>query len=89
MVSPVPPIGSKITYGLTLDTAGKMRGENVSGTLTISVATRASDPSGSVTGTYTVKFSARLISERVAECNNRTDRPTAVACESAFPTDGN
>ena len=63
------PIGRKAKLTLTLNEGGRKTGENISGTITLSIERLDSDSEQAVTGTVTGSFSVSLLGERLAERN--------------------
>jgi len=70
----VSAFGSRTAYTLTVDEIQRDGNRFISGTLVVAVERADTDPQGVQTGSITVRFSAKLIGERIAECNNEDDR---------------
>lgn len=66
------PYGSKITAKLTINNAPESPGPlgYVAGNLDYEVEKGSNDPDDVVTGKFSVRFSALLVGERLAECND-------------------
>jgi hypothetical protein len=63
------PIGRKVTLSIKLNEGGRSTGENIAGTLTLTIGRLESDSDEAVIGTISGEFSSELIGERLAERN--------------------
>jgi hypothetical protein len=70
-------LASRVTRSLTLEQVERERGGYVTGTLVLAYERADEDPSSAQTGSIEVEFAAKLIGERIAECN----RGQPAACE--------
>jgi hypothetical protein len=76
-------LASRVTYTLTIDEIEREAGKYVSGTIVVAIDRADDDPAGLQTGSITVDFSAKLIGERIAECNHGQDQSRS--CELILP----